>query len=81
MSEEEWSLKNKIVKHDGCDDGDGYYDTWDTYDEKGTCYSKEDIETLREKLIEDIQMELYSRNCMELNSGIVEIINRRFGKE
>ena len=42
------------------------------------CYV-DDFEKLREKLIEDIQMDLYSKNGMEFLHGVVEIINKRFG--
>ena len=63
---DEWSLKDKGMRSypDGKPTG---------------IYSQEVIETLRKKLITEIQMELYSRNGMEFNHGIVEIINRRFG--
>lgn len=42
-------------------------------------YSVDNVKKLYEKLISDIQMELYSKNGMEFNHGIKEIINKRFG--
>ena len=39
------------------------------------------IETLRKKLITDIQLELYAENHMELLHNIVKTINKRFGVE
>jgi len=75
---DDWSLKDKKVKQNVADDGDGYIDVWDDYSERGKYYSLDDIEILREKLIEDAK-----KLSRDYPVGIVEalyvIINKRFG--
>ena len=71
-SEEEWSLKKKRYRMN--DTSDWWY------------YEPEDIETLREKLIEDIDkwMEQHYIGFIDKDEEIYEIkeiINKRFGVE
>jgi len=63
---ESWSLKHKI--HIGFSEGDCQV------------YRKEDIDTLREKLIEDIDT-LYDDNWSIPRGRVIDIINKRFGIE
>jgi len=74
---DDWSLKKlflEIESHSG------------KYGMQCNCSDIEDIieehlETLRQKLIKDIQMELYVENGMEFLHGVCEIINKLFGVE
>lgn len=90
---DDWSLKGKRVWtyedlnfEDGSDSYAGrYFETredaennkWSTQ----YCYIEETIETLRKKLIADIQMELYSKDRMDLLHDVINVINKRFGYE
>lgn len=79
---DDWSLKGKEIK---AIDDVSLYPQWSPVK---TFYSKEDIETLRQKLIEDIQQyfdklsEEYKEDFGYISSEIIEkIINKRFGVE
>jgi len=70
MSEDkEWSLKGKL-----------YYPT---YRHEGELhYKEEDIDTLREKLLEDVDLyfnEWLSEQKIIMGKNIKDIINKRFG--
>lgn len=72
---DDWSLKNKSITLEFykklLDKGEGV--------ESAILYKLAIIETLRKKLITDIQLELYAEDPMELLHNIVKIINKRFG--
>jgi len=78
--ENNWSLKGKEIK---AIDDVSLYPQWSSVK---TFYSKEDIETLRQKLIEDIQRYImtngiFDKSGFEIFRDIRDIINKRFGFE
>jgi len=76
-SEKEWSLKDKQFM---VDDGYALLSLHDV--EKDGLYDAKDIETLRKKLIEDLEpvgYDILNGDCCI--DKIEEIINRRFGIE
>lgn len=87
MSEEEWSLKGrKIYYVINIEDGRKSHIKENKLDEKmkiiSSFYSKKDIETLRQKLIEDIKEwsnQFWKSHHYE--EELIEIINKRFGDE
>ena len=73
----DWSLKGKRFM---VDDGYALLSTEEIDDTERGLYDSDDIDTLREKLIEDIE-ELFKDYSWEQNFSkeIINIINRRFG--
>lgn len=69
MSDEFWSLKDKIIY----EDGSGWADDW--------VYKKEDIEMLRQKLIEDFMKLILDETGCDGKGVVDKIINDRFGME
>lgn len=72
---DDWSIEK--IK----DDEDAFLKGLFIHEQNGYYFHEQILETLRKKLIADIQMELYSKDAMEFNHGIVAIINRHFGVE
>ena len=72
MRTDNWSLKGKGMK--------GYPDG-----ERTLFYNPESIETLRQRLVEDIKQIDYDRiakdNNYDLIDDLVKIVNKRFGKK
>jgi len=88
--DKEWSLKDKKYHHGHDGDVDEIKDFYANQLNGNLYYSKEDIETLRQKLIEDIDNIIINITCMfpedevwkiekEARDNARKIINRRFG--
>ena len=74
---DDWSLKDKRYKD--FEDGMECYD-WIQNDEN-TYYKQEDIETLKQKLIEDFEKESNYNTTNLLLHRVKNIVNKRFGVE
>jgi len=81
MSDDDWSLKGKLCSphiEEISEDYQSGYECVMRYDKYGTWLEKDDIDTLREKLIEDFRSRCWRGRHIGLGD-IEQIINKRFG--